>query len=354
MKRRRPLQALARVACLPLAAGLVTDAPASSCAAVSSGYEVGRRVVFVTEDRTRPPPLRSAQVVHGAQAATFEVLRRPTDERGPCAGRQIEYGRDRRHVFFHAQRIPGADPRSYRFLEGNYARDRSAVYAFAERLTDRVNDFRILAAGYATDGRRHFFDDRVIEGKRFELVGDGTRGYARTEQRVYLKGQALPGADPDSFELFRPEVGITRDRLSVYHKHGVIEGADPASFEQLRGYTFRDRSAVYQQGRRLDGVDPASVRVSQFGTYLIDARAVYRSGAPVPDRDAATFVELQPPWSRDRHGVYHRDERIPDVDLDSFRTTGLDRAEDRRHRYEGPRKVCALDPADAQGLPLCR
>lgn len=353
MTLRRPLQLRACLAGVSLAAGLAANSAASTCAATTTGYEVGSRVVFVTEDRSQQPTLRLEQIVRGAHAATFEVLRRAADDRGPCAGRQIEYGRDHRHVFYHAQRIEGADVRSYTFLEGNYARDRLAVYALGRRLTERVDSFRILAAGYATDGRRHFFDDQVIPGRRFELLGDGSRGYARTARHVYLKGKVLPGAHPASFELFRPEVGITRDRSSVYQDHQLIEGADAESFEQLRGYTFKDRHAVYHQGRRLDGIDPASVRVSKFGTYLIDARAVYRSGAPLAGRDAATFVELQPPWSRDQHAVYYRDEAVPGVDLASFRTTGLDRAEDRRHRYEGPRTVCAFDPGDTQGLPTC-
>lgn len=291
--------------------------------------------------------------MQGADAATFEVLRRAADDRSPCAGIRVEYGRDRRRVYFRAQRIKGADPRSYLFLEGNYARDKKAVYAFTKRLTSRVDEFRVLAGGYATDGRRHFFDDLVIKGRGFELLGDGSRGYARTEGHVYFKGRLLPGAEPDSFELYKPEVGITRDRRLVFHDHRVIEGADAPTFRQLRGYTFKDRAAVYHQGQRLDGIDPATVRVSEFGTYLIDARSVYRAGVALPGRDADTFVELQPPWSRDKLSTYYDDRSIADVDSSTFRATGLDRAEDRRFRYEGVRRVCSFIPGDAQGLPAC-
>lgn len=348
----RPI--VARATFLVMAAGVDTHAAASSCAAISSGYETGSRVVFVSEDRSRQPPLRSEQIVQGAEAATFEVLRRTADDRGPCAGRQVEYGRDHRGVYFRAQRIPGADPRSYAFLEGNYARDRKAIYAFTKRLTSRVDAFRTLAGGYATDGRRHFFDDLAMKGRGFELLGDGSRGYARTAKFVYLKGRVLPGADPGSFEMFKPDVGITRDRRLVFQDRQVIEGADAATFEQIRGYTFKDRGAVYHQGLRLDGIDPATVRVSEFGTYLVDARSVYRAGVPLPGRDAGTFVELQPPWSRDKQSAYYRDAPIPEVDPDTFRATGLDRAEDRRFRYEGVNKVCSFIPGDARGLPTCK
>lgn len=345
---------LANVAVVALAAGFGTEAGASSCRAVSSGYDIGPRVVFVTEDRSRQPTVRTELIVHGADPVTFEGLRRAVDEGDSCAARQIAYGRDRKGVFFHARRIPGADPGSYTFLDGNYARDRSAVFAFAKRLSPRVNEFRLLGGGYATDGRRYFFQDQVLEGRGFELLGDGSLGYARTAKRVYLKGRVIAAADPGSFDLFAPEVGITRDSRSIYQDHEAIQGADRATFEQIRGYTFKDRSAVYHQGRRLVGIDPATVRVSEFGTYLIDARSVYRAGERLAGRDAATFVELQPAWSRDSHNAYYRDAPIADVDLDTFKTTGLDRAEDRRYRYEGPHRACGFVPGDDLRLPLCK
>ncbi len=329
---------------------------ASTCPAVSSGYSVGQRVVFIVEDRTLQPPVRIEREVSGAKPASFEVLRRPIDDRGQCAGRQIAYGRDHKHVFHRWQVIPGADPRTYTFIEGSYARDKTAIYAQARRLTTRLDTFRILPAGYASDGRRHFFGDIVIEGRHFELLGDKTqvsRGYARTEQRVYHKGKALPGADPHSFELYKPEAGITRDRRVVYYDDQVIVGADPGTFMQVHGYTFKDRAGVYQQGRRLDGISPGSVRATEFGTYLVDDQSVFKAGVRLAGRDAASFVELQYPWSRDRHAAYYQESPVPDVDLSSFRTTDMDRAEDQNVRYVGPRKVCKFNPSDPQVLPLC-
>ena len=329
---------------------------ASSCAPVTSGYVIGPPVRYFIEDRTKQPLVRQEHAVRGADARTFEVMRHPLYEAGACAGRRVEYGRDQRHVFHQWKRIAGADPQTYTFLDANYARDKAAVYAFAKRLTSRIDGFQILGAGYATDGHHHFYQDIVITGRGFELLGGaahGDRGYARTRQHVYHKGKVVRHADASTFELFKPEVGITRDQRAVYFNNQIIAGADPATFEQVHGYTFKDRGGVYTEGRRIDGINPASVRATEFGNYLVDDQSVFRASQRLAGRDAATFAELQHPWSSDKLGAYYQDVAVPGVDLPSFKTTGLDRAEDRNYRYEGSRRVCRFNADDPQALPVC-
>ncbi len=328
----------------------------ATCLPVTSGYEVATTVSYFREDRATQPPTRLVQTVLDADPTSFEVLRRSVDERGPCAGMRASYARDRKHVYYQAQVIAGADPASYAFIDDNYARDDKAVYAFGRRLSQRVGSFRVLEGGYATDGVRHFYQDLVLKGKGFELLGTASQagyGYARTHSRVYRHGRALRGADAQSFEVLHADVGITRDRHAVFFNDRRIAGADPKTLEQVHGYVFRDRGAVYAEGRKVDGLDAASVRVSELGGYLIDARAVFKNGKALEGRDAATFAELQPPWSRDKNGVYYRDQAMPDVDLASFKATGLDRGEDRNGRFSGPSRVCKSRSDDTSALPLC-
>jgi hypothetical protein len=329
---------------------------ASSCAPVTSGYRIGPPVSYFMEDRTAQPPLRQEHTLTGADPQSFQIVRHPMYETGPCAGRRVEYGRDHRHVFHQWKVIRGADPQTYTFLDAHYARDKTAIYSLAKRLTTRIDDFQTLGAGYATDGRHHFYQDTIIKGRGFELLGGsvhGSRGYARTERRVYYKGQVLAHADARSFELFKPEVGITRDKRAVYFDNLVIAGADPSTFEQVHSYTFRDRNSVYTESRRLDGINPASVRATEFGNYLVDDHSVFKAGQRLAGRDAATFAELQHPWSRDKLGAYYQDSAVPGVDLSSFKTTSLNRAEDRNYRYEGPRRACKFSADDPQPLPVC-
>jgi DKNYY family len=329
---------------------------ASSCAPVTSGYLIGPPVSYFLEDRSAQAPRRQEHTLVGADPQSFQVVRHPMYETGPCASRRVEYGRDKQHVFHQWKVIRGADPQTYTFLDAHYARDKTAIYSLARRLTTRINAFQTLAGGYATDGRHHFYQDKVIKGRGFELLGapaHSSLGYARTEHRVYHKGQVLAYADARSFELFKPEVGITRDKRAVYFDDQIIAGADPATFEQVHGYTFKDRGGVYTEGRRLGGINPASVRATEFGNYLVDDQSVFKAGQRLAGRDAATFAELQHPWSRDKLGAYYQDVAVPGVDLPSFKTTGLDRAEDRNYRYEGPRRACKFNADDPQALPVC-
>ena len=330
---------------------------ATTCLPVTSGYQLGSsQVSYFREDRATQPPTRLVQVVADADAQSFEVLRRTVDERGPCAGRQANYARDRNHVYYQAQVIVGADPKTYSFIDDNYARDSQAVYAFGRRLSTRVGSFQVLDGGYATDGVHHFYQDVVLEGEGFELLGAGSQGgygYARTHNRVYRHGRLQVDADAKTFEVFHADVGITRDRQAVFFNDRPIAGADPKSLEQVQGYVFKDRNAVYAEGRKIDGLDPATVRVSELGGYLIDSRAVLRNGRPLVGRDPMTFAELQSPWSRDKNAVYYRDMVLPDVDVASFRTTGLDRGEDRNGRFSGPNRVCKSRSEDPASLPLC-
>ncbi len=104
-------------------------------------------------------------------------------ESGPCAGRRNDYGRDHQHVHHPWRLIAGADPTTYAFLDANDARDKTASYTFAKRLRTRVDHFGILSGGYASDGRQHFYQDIVIQGPGFELLGgpaNSDRADART------------------------------------------------------------------------------------------------------------------------------------------------------------------------------
>ena len=57
-------------------------------------------------------------------------------------------------------------------------------------------------------------EDGIRDAQESRGLGDvykrQDRGYARTRQHVYHKGKVVRHADASTFELFKPEVGITR------------------------------------------------------------------------------------------------------------------------------------------------
>jgi hypothetical protein len=145
--------------------GLPWFAWASSCAPVTSGYRIGPPVSYFMEDRTAQPPRRQEHTLAGADPQSFQVVRHPTYESGHCSGRRVEYGRDKLHVFHQWKVIRGADPRTYAFLDANYARDKTAIYSLAKRLTTRINGFQTLATVMPPITSLH--QDKVIKGRGF-------------------------------------------------------------------------------------------------------------------------------------------------------------------------------------------
>lgn len=347
-------KACSRLALFAAAIGSSALAWGTTCPPVTSGYTVGAKVTYVVKD-TANPSKGIEKLLPKADPASFEVLRQPALEKGPCGGRRVESARDKNHVYYRWQIVQGADPQTYAFIDHQYASDKSAVYAGARRLTTRVSSFQRLGA-YATDGKKHFFQDIVIGGTGFKLLGgdaQAARGYAATDLRVYHNGQVVDRADPKTFDLYKPEVGITRDERYVYFNDQIIPGADPTTFEQVNGYTFKDKRGTYTEGQKINGAKGVNVRASEFGSYVIDGTTVYKQGKPLAKRDSATFVELQPQWTKDKTAVYYKDEAVPQIDVATFKTTSLDRGEDRHYRYEGLRKVCTFRSDDTPTLPLC-
>lgn len=322
---------------------------------------------------------RVMRPVAGADAATFAPV--PVQTQNPCARLFMPYGRDVRRVYFEGVLIEGADSASFQDLGSGYARDSQAVYGKRHKLTERAAQFRLLEAGYASDGEKYFFADVVIEDQGFELLA---YGYARTRDRVFHNGAVLAGAEPRTFAMVPKGYGYARSADSVY-RHGIklagvdaatfeikwpsnstaldkdrvyyndqpIQGADPATFEQISPvYLFRDRRAVYLEGKEIVGADPLTARHSKFRSYVIDAKSVYYQGVRL-ERDVATFEELQPFYTRDKNGVYHRNRPMEDVDLASFKATSLERAEDRNYRYQGGQPACIFNAARSATLPAC-
>ena len=329
---------------------------ATSCVPMTRGFLVGRQVVFFEYDESAMGPKRQEHTLTHADPSTFEPLRQTKFERGPCAGRNVEFGRDKDHVYFRSEVVSGADPKTFTFMDEYYARDKSAIYANARRLTTRGASFRVIEGGYATDGRLHFYRDTVIRESGFEpLRGKdaGNTGYARTRNLVYHNGKVVPDADPQTFELFMTEVGMARDHRHVFFNDRLIAGADPATMVQIQGYAFKDRNSVYNEGRRIEGLSPARVRASEFGSYLMDDQRVFKNGIEIRGRDPSTFRELQPPWTLDKLGVYYGDQIVPEIDQSTFQATALDRGEDQNHRYQGPTKVCGFRQTSVQDLPVC-
>lgn len=253
-----------------------------------------------------------AIVVDGADKASFQVIE---------SGKPQRYARDKSRMYYRGKVIVGADLDSWTFVNSEYGRDKHGYYA---------------------NGRR-------VQGSGFVML---IYNYAKTEKEVFLNGIPLEGADAASFEVWHPTVRTARDKKQIYFKGAPIPKADVATFERVNGYLFKDKRAVYLEGRELQGLDPARLRTSKYETYALDDELVF-SGHKLVPRDAATFEELQPPWSKDKFGAYHWDKPIKGADVESFVGKSVGAAQDKNYRYNGERPYCKLNVQAQADIPPC-
>lgn len=270
---------------------------------------------------------------------------------GPCSGGVTDYVRDKSRVYHRGKPIASADPNTFEFINRYFAKDNTAVYGLDRRITTRIADFRILGdsqsaayVAYATDGQRYFYKDTVLAGEGFEFVPK-TYDTVRTSTNVYYRGQLLD-VDVKSFEGLNPSVSMARDKNRVYYRFVAIPEADSATIEQIKESLWKDRRAVYLEGREIVGLDPTTVRrYPPFSEYTSDDRSVFKMYKKI-DRDLATFTVLQPPYTKDKNGVYYNDERMDIADPESFVAPASQNGQDKNYRFYENKITCKVN-ADA-------
>ncbi|HEY5912344.1 MAG TPA: DKNYY domain-containing protein, partial [Verrucomicrobiae bacterium] len=201
---------------------------------------------------------------------------------------------DSKHVFYMGRPLPGADPKTFEVLLGNYARDARGVFfgPFRSRKIDHAT-FRVLNANFGVDSSRAYFVITPIRGaaaERFRvldasLVAEASgvflqAGYAADATSVWFASGAgiyrIPSADPGTFVSLANRFGY--DREHVYFEHSTLPGADPTTWRVWRGLLSVDKKSVFYTNKRIAGVDRVSIRLlSADGTFM-DRHRVYSSG----------------------------------------------------------------------------
>ena len=298
------------------------------------------------------------------------------------------YVADVQKVQYDGKPVEGADASTFEVfgeLGSIYAKDRHRVYAAGKAISTAVKTFRVVDF-YATDGTVGFYGGEQLPGNGFVSMGfyaktdaavfyvgklitgidpktfevlSGNPSIGRDARTVLFESHRIPGADSTSYELLGSDVFHARDRSRVYYREQVVVGADPNTIEFIKGqysHHVRDKRAVYLEGKEIPGADPATFKLSRFGTYATDSKHVFRYGEIVPNRDLATFEELEPPYSKDMNGVYHKDKLITLADPVTFFISSAShpRARDKNYFYDEDRPAgCVSDQAKAEGK-YCR
>jgi hypothetical protein len=230
------------------------DADAASIEAVTSTYARDKSNVYFFG---RPIP--------GADPLSFELLDR--------AG----IFKDRNHVYLNDQPISD-DPAHFQLLDGDLAKDSTSVYwSDGSVLSDdpthfaiisnkdhylytkdsrivHVNGnpiagadpatFRVLQGAYAQDGQRvYYFTDPIADADAASfrpLEGP----YAGDAQRAYWMGKPIAGADPSAFRVLNSDFECSSDQERAYYRDVVIANTDPRTFPPNRAVTRCDETSI--------------------------------------------------------------------------------------------------------------
>ena len=312
---------------------------------------------------------RDAGVVKDALYESFRPLDNVKDSNPECSQK---YGKDAAHVFYRGHVIEGADLSTFEIIQSDYSlysKDKGAVYFGGKRISNRVQQFRILGSPwYATDGEQAFYYGKLIGAGNLELV-PGNEGLAKTDTQIFHDGELVQNAAPTGYT--RHGQGclweFATDSTHVFLDNKPVPGADPQTFTELGNCStiYRDKRMIYIWNRELPEVHRDSARA--YGPfYLVDDSAVYRilqhtlsyvGGIErMEERDAASFQVLAGAWTKDRNGVYYNDKKLPEADPVSFhmaKNVVYHTGEDKNYRYLEGRISCKFGEKSSDNIPRC-
>lgn len=245
-----------------------------------SGYHVrGSKIFFLPNWTSR------AWEIEGVDLATFEFpLPKGTD---------ADYAKDKQHVYWRGNQIPGVDPKTFEILDSGYVRDASNVYRNGILICDDAAHFEMVSGNFVknshtvyrlypattpiSDDPAHFREISAQDGYSF----------CADLAQVYVNGNAIPGVDPATFRVLQG--GYTRDaEQSFYFDEPMPEGTKIDSLEILTGAYAKDAARVYHLGHVVEGADPATFVVTDDKfQWAKDARQEYEQGKRKPGPAAA-------------------------------------------------------------------
>jgi len=206
-------------------------------------------------------------------------------------------------------------------------------------------------SGYYVRPNKVYFHPGFGLASPFEIIGadpstfkDLDGSYALDANHVYLDGVPIAKADPATFELVSGS--FTRDAYHVFLGPDVFSH-DPSHFENVEGNIFRDSQHIYWSTDIISD-DPAHLVVlGNFGfyTYLKDSTTVFIQGNPIRDADPATFAIIQDAYSRDASHTFYFDQSLPEADSATFEIIASPYARDASHVYFMERILGDADPS---------
>lgn len=187
----------------------------------------------------------------------------------------LTYFKDKDHVYYMFDRIPGADAGTFEYIDRGYAKDKKYAYHKNKPIEKSdVETFKFLKFALAKDTNHVYFNGNVLnmyDTQTFMIVAVFQNYYVRDNFKqhyylkdkhgVYINHEIIPYADPGSFEMV---FALNRlDTLNMYAKDKnhvftgtkILQGADPVTFrmdydEDKKEFVYFDKNYFYKNGER--------------------------------------------------------------------------------------------------------
>jgi DKNYY family len=218
--------------------------------------------------------------VEGADSASFHAF-------------DTLYARDKSHVYYTGNPIPGADAATFELLNRpDFGKDKSHVYQREHPISDDPAHFALLDADLSKDsGAVYWSDGHVLstDPARFVIISNNDHLlYTKDSRTVWVNGNPIEGADPATFQVLQG--GYSRDDQQMFYFTDHVVDADMSSFRTLDGSYAVDTKHAYWMGKTIIGADPATFRVlnANFECSADQTRAYYRQTV-IANTDPNTF-----------------------------------------------------------------
>ncbi len=303
----------------------------------------------------------SIDPIEGSDPSTFTILQTENHN---------TYSKDASSVFFNAQKISGADPKSFKSIPKIYGLSADSAHVFIENEmmknldpnTLRIYDF------YLTDFNGVYILEQdnlggnpvritLLHGVSPVTFRVLSAGYAVDNTAVYYRGNKIINADVATFHTLGDGVseGYAKDNTTLYFEGVPIKPhfpVDVATFEVLSQYFARDKNhVIFNIGasNQVGGIfgiimeaDPATFSVPLDGEgsttgslYGIDVSHVYYYDKVVPGADPKTFHLNGGYYGKDATSVYYNGRVVVLADPLTFfvHQNNSSRAQDKNYIY---------------------
>lgn len=247
------------------------------------------------------------------------------------------YSKDRNSVYYQygaisntldiEDKIEEADPKTFKALNENYAKDKNHVFYERKIIKDAdTRSFKVINTFYAKDKNNVYYDGEIVKDANpeiFVVFGDDYFiGFYGKDENNFYHGREKIKDVPDP-RTFRPLTAtICKDNQKIYYvadsNNLVVADFDYDSFEVFESYLYgKDKDAVYsfykedstnKERLKFPGIDPETAEEIEINPLyfdlLKDKYHVYIDEKVLPGADASTFEYLTVDYYKDKNHVY--------------------------------------------------